>query len=97
MTDSITQSVCAKFEHRAAVGLKKYGVTMDRDDLTELQWLTHAQEEAMDLVVYLEKLIKRKETARLKRQLAGGNAAAITHRLPLAWKKAKASLRTRKK
>ncbi len=33
---------------------------MERKDLTELQWLKHAQEEAMDLAVYLEKLIEIK-------------------------------------
>ena len=34
---------------------------MDRKDLTKLQWLKHAQEEAMDLAVYLEKLIEEEE------------------------------------
>jgi len=29
---------------------------MDRNDLTVKEWLQHAQEEAMDFVVYLEKL-----------------------------------------
>jgi len=43
---------------RAEVGKKKYNTTMDRTDLTELEWLIHAQEEAMDLAIYLEKLIQ---------------------------------------
>ena len=34
---------------------------MERDDLTPLDWLKHAQEEAMDLAVYLEKLIQELE------------------------------------
>jgi len=41
-------------------GLKEYGTTMDRTDLTELQWLQHAYEEALDLSIYLKKLIKIK-------------------------------------
>ena len=56
-SDTIVESVRAKLLQRAERGVKKYGVTMDRNDLTELEWLVHAQEEAMDLAVYLEKLI----------------------------------------
>ena len=57
---SIENKVCIKILDRAEVGKKKYGTTMDRKDLTELEWLNHAQEEAMDLAVYLEKLIQLK-------------------------------------
>ena len=31
---------------------------MEEETLTRLEWLVHAQEEAMDFVVYLQKLIK---------------------------------------
>lgn len=34
---------------------------MERTDLSEIEWLKHAQEEAMDLAVYLEKLIQIKK------------------------------------
>ena len=57
----IEYRVCAKITQRAALGKKKYGTTMERDDLTPLDWLKHAQEEAMDLAVYLEKLIQELE------------------------------------
>jgi len=57
----IENIVCAKIKLRAALGKKKYGTTMERDDLTPLDWLKHAQEEAMDLAVYLEKLIQELE------------------------------------
>tara|TARA_R100000030_G_scaffold93322_1_gene79371 strand:+ start:1575 stop:1757 length:183 start_codon:yes stop_codon:yes gene_type:complete len=57
---AIEDVVRAKIAQRAEVGEKKYGVTMERNDLTEIQWLKHAQEEAMDLAVYLEKLIQEK-------------------------------------
>ena len=46
--------------HYAELGKNKYGVTMEREDLTELEWLTHAQEEAMDLSIYLQKCINSK-------------------------------------
>ena len=58
MTDAIVESVRSKLRARAEVGQRKYGVTMERTDLTHRQWLVHAQEEAMDLAVYLEKLIQ---------------------------------------
>jgi hypothetical protein len=39
------------------MGLKKYGVSMEREDLSVKQWLNHARDEALDLAVYLTKLI----------------------------------------
>ena len=54
----IEDEVCEKIQERAKVGFKKYGTTMERTDLTTTEWLIHAQEEVMDLVVYLQKLIK---------------------------------------
>ena len=47
-------------------GLKEYGTTMDRTDLTEIDWLQHAYEEALDLSIYLKKLIKIKKDANAK-------------------------------
>jgi len=55
---SIDDAVCDKIQSRAAVGLAKYGTTMEREDFSKLDWLTYAQEEAMDFVVYLQKLIE---------------------------------------
>lgn len=54
----IEDAVAAKLQKRAEVGRAKYGVTMERTDLSTLDWLIHAQEEAMDLAVYLERLIQ---------------------------------------
>ena len=53
----VESSVATKLLKRAELGLAKYGVTMERTDLSRLDWLIHAQEEAMDLAVYLERLI----------------------------------------
>lgn len=53
----IEDAVADKLLKRAEAGRAKYGVTMERTDLSRLDWLTHAQEEAMDLAVYLERLI----------------------------------------
>ena len=54
--DSVVQSVINKFKQRSEVGIKKYNTTLDREDLTDKDWINHAQEEAMDLILYLEKL-----------------------------------------
>jgi len=61
---SIENKVCIKILDRAEIGKAKYNTTMDRNDLTELEWLVHAQEEAMDLAIYLEKLIQIKTNER---------------------------------
>lgn len=53
----IEKNVSKKILGRSKIGEKKYGVTMERTDLNTLDWLVHAQEEAMDMCVYLEKLI----------------------------------------
>jgi hypothetical protein len=58
--DSVNQAVIKKLLSRARRGKKKYGVTMNRTDLTELEWLQHAQDELLDGAVYLEKLIQLK-------------------------------------
>jgi len=54
--DSVVRRVNEKFVSRAEVGYAKYGNTMDRDDLTTEEWITHAQEELMDMLLYMEKL-----------------------------------------
>ena len=57
-------SVRDKIAARAAKGLAKYGVGMDRTDLSRLDWLRHLQEELMDGCVYLERLIQDEEATR---------------------------------
>jgi len=52
----IEEKVVEQIRERSQVGKNKYGVTMERTDLTLLDWVQHAQEEAMDLAVYLEKI-----------------------------------------
>jgi hypothetical protein len=54
--DPIVEAVREKLKQRSAVGIKKYGTTLDRDDLSLEQWLDHATEEAMDLCLYLTKI-----------------------------------------
>ena len=54
--DQIVLRVLSRFSERSQVGITKYNTTLERTDLSTLEWLTHAQEEAMDFVLYLERL-----------------------------------------
>ena len=56
--DANVEAVRKKMLDRSVVGLAKYGVTTERTDLSRLQWLIHAQEESMDLSIYLQVLIE---------------------------------------
>ena len=60
MSDSrnTEKKVIAKLVKRGDTGLKKYGNTMDRKDLTATQWAEHAQEELLDGSQYLERIIE---------------------------------------
>ena len=61
--DSIVDSVIQKFLQRSALGKEKYGVTLDRTDLSVKDWIQHAQEELMDGILYLEKLKQTTQAA----------------------------------
>jgi len=57
-TDSIVDSIIDEHIKRAELGKEKYNNTLDRTDLSVLDYLQHAKEEAMDLALYLEKMIQ---------------------------------------
>jgi hypothetical protein len=54
--DSVVTSVIEQFTSRALMGKAKYGVDLDRTDLTLLEWIEHAKQEHMDAILYLEKI-----------------------------------------
>jgi hypothetical protein len=55
-TDRIVIQVLNQIADRSERGLEKYGTNLERTDLETLDWIQHAQEEAMDLALYLERL-----------------------------------------
>jgi hypothetical protein len=61
MSDANVAAVRRKLRDRERAGLRKYGVTTERTDLSTLDWLNHLQQEMMDASVYLEVLIRREE------------------------------------
>lgn len=54
--DTVVNDIVQKFLSRSKLGREKYGTTLDRNDLTTLDWINHAQEELMDGILYLERL-----------------------------------------
>ena len=54
--DRIVIQVLNQIADRSEKGLEKYGTNLERTDLETLDWIQHAQEEAMDLCLYLERL-----------------------------------------
>ena len=55
----IEEQVCEKIQKRAIIGLTKYGVTLADDTLSVQELLIHAQEEAMDLAIYIETILEK--------------------------------------
>jgi len=60
--DKVVTKVINSFRERSEQGINKYGTTLQRDDLSPLEWMQHLQEELMDATLYIEvlksKLIK---------------------------------------
>lgn len=57
LEDSIVNEVRKDLLDRSQVGIKKYGVTLDRTDLDLKDWLQHAYEECLDQANYLKRAI----------------------------------------
>lgn len=56
MEDKMVNRVLEAYKMRSNEGIRKYGTTLDRDDLSPFEWLVHLQEELMDATLYIEKL-----------------------------------------
>lgn len=52
---TVLENVISDLRKREEKGLKEYGTTVDRKDLTLKDWLNEAYEEALDLAVYLRR------------------------------------------
>lgn len=56
-SDKIVQSVINDLNERSKVGIKKYGTTLDREDLNESEWIQHLYEELLDAALYSKRII----------------------------------------
>ena len=54
--DKHVDEVVDMYHERSAAGFKKYGTTLERNDLTIDQWLNHLMEELMDATLYISKI-----------------------------------------
>ena len=56
MIDEIVERVVSLFRSRSQRGIEKYGTTLDKNELSNREWLQHLQEELMDAALYVEKI-----------------------------------------
>lgn len=61
----LLDQLITEFQSREERGLRKYGTTMDRTDLSFDEWLQHFKEELLDGLVYLQKIQNLYDTQRL--------------------------------
>lgn len=59
-----TQALIDLLKSRDASGLKKYGTTLDRGDLSHAEWLQHMAEELLDAAGYA--LAAKREAGRIE-------------------------------
>ena len=56
-TSQTLEAVISDLKSREEKGVQTYGGTVDEANLSREQWLQHAYEEALDLCIYLKKLM----------------------------------------
>jgi len=66
--DKVVTKVINSFRERSEQGINKYGTTLDRDDLSPLEWMQHLQEELMDATLYIEVLKNKLINLEIRRQ-----------------------------
>jgi anthranilate/para-aminobenzoate synthase component II len=54
--DSVVYRIAQLLKTRSETGIRKYGTTLDRTDLSIKQWIDHAIEESLDHALYLQKI-----------------------------------------
>lgn len=60
----LLDQLISEFQSREERGLRKYGTSMDRNDLSFDEWLQHFKEELLDGLVYLQKIQNDYDTQR---------------------------------
>jgi len=56
------KEVCNDIAKRQIFGIAKYGRTVAGNPLTDRQWLQHGYEEALDLAIYLKRLMQEMDS-----------------------------------
>jgi len=58
----LLNKVINDLHHREDKGIITYGTTMDREDLSTIDWQNHLYEELLDAIMYLKKIQEPKES-----------------------------------
>lgn len=58
MTHGIEAKVCADIEARQALGMNKYGISVQDNPLNLREWLEHAYQECLDQAIYLRRAMQ---------------------------------------
>ncbi len=74
--DQAVEAVRNLLMRRSQAGMKKYGCSTDRTDLTLVDWLRHSLEEQLDNAVYLQRALM---------ELARRPCSDDLHRLAVDW------------
>lgn len=61
--------VCEDIAFRQHVGLKKYGVQVENNPLSLIEWLQHAYEETLDQAIYLRRSIEELRKSQLTEEV----------------------------
>ena len=77
--DKYVQQVVQKYEERSRIGIEKYGTTLERNDLSPVEWLNHLQEELMDATLYIQKLKNELPEGKFITKESWDNADKIVH------------------
>jgi hypothetical protein len=78
-------ALAAKFRNRVKHGYCKYGVTTERQDLTQSQWIEHLIEELMDAAVYAQVNLSLEQPPAVRRAFEACQAR-ILESLENIWK-----------
>lgn len=57
MVDKVVEAVRRDLLNRSETGIRKYGMSLEREDLNLRDWLQHAYEECLDQANYLKRAI----------------------------------------
>ena len=74
---TIYQQIISDLEKREAMGIEKYGTSVDDAMLTQKQWMQHAYEEALDFAVYLKKMMSQIDDKKEKYDLTDDSQMTI--------------------
>jgi hypothetical protein len=77
--DKYVHQVVQKYEERSRIGIEKYGTTLERNDLSPVEWLNHLQEELMDATLYIQKLKDELPDGKFITKDSWENADKISH------------------